>query len=420
MQITGTHIRTFIQVVLYALLVYAIQFIAYKAGVFSFPPVSNTVLGWDATWYKSIAEDGYLYWGGTQCNSGFFLFFPLLWRWLHLGIWGVCIMNVLFFSAGFTLLTQVLKPGRMERWLWLSLPPVYFAFVPYTEAVSFLLCSICLYGIQRNKKAAIISSLFLLSLTRVSVAFLAPALVAMELMAMERSNWWPALKKGLWLYLLPSIAGLALFVWYQYSVTGIWFLYFKLQAEFWGHKFAWPSLPFITTNQSRTIVLTAFATLCCTVAFVYMLYLFVRWIAANRVQKNKLLVLSLGYLSATLLLTIFFNPQSSGQTVIVGITRYGMSTPFFLPFLQYFTNSVKYKKVHFLYAFVGANLVLLTLGSYFHIRTFLYLNISTAAVYLYMLYGSKYKWAGIILIAAGIIAQALVFQDFLTGMHYPD
>lgn len=414
------YITPFVQAVLYALLVYAIQFIAYKAGIFSFAPVSNTVLGWDATWYKSIAEDGYLYWGGTQCNSGFFLFFPLLWRWLHLGIWGVCVMNVLLFAAGFTIITQLLKPDKMQRWLWLTLPPIYFAFVPYTEAVSFLLGAICMYGIQHDKKWAVIISLFLLSLTRVSVTFLAPALLVMELMAAERKDWWKALKKSLWLYLLPSLAGLALFVWYQYKVTGIWFLYFKLQAEYWGHKFAWPSLPFVTTNNSRTIVLTAFATICCTVAFMYMLYLFIKWIGANGVQKNKLLILSMGYLSATLLLTFFFNPKPAEQTVIVGITRYAMCTPFFLPFLQHFTNNVKYRKVHFLYAFAGANIVLLLLGSYIHLRVFLYFNISTVALLLYMLYGYKYKWVGILLVIAGIIAQAMVFQDFLTGMHYPD
>jgi len=414
------YVSAFFRALLYAVLVYVVQYALHIAGVFSFYPNAQSLVGWDAAWYKSIAEDGYLYWGGTQCNSGFFILFPFLWRVLHLGVWGVCVLNVVLFAAGFGIMVNLFKPGKMQQWLWLTVPPLYFAFVPYTEAVSFLLVSICLYGIVHNRKPHIMVSLFLLSLTRVSVTFLAPALVVMELVATERQHWRAALKKSLWLYLLPAFAGLALFVWYQYHVTGKWFLYFMLQAEYWGHKFSWPSFPFISSYQSRTILLSGFATVCGVAAACYLLYVFMGWLRGNRVQAYKPLVLSLGYLTATLLLTLFFNPKAGGRTIIVGITRYTMCTPFFFILLQYFTQSVAYKKVYFLYAFVAANVVLLAFRSYYDIGTFLYFNIAVAALLLYMLYANRVKWAGFVLIAIGFIAQVLLFQDFLTALHYPD
>ncbi len=420
MKSNRTKILSFFIPVLYGVLAYMIQGLLYKAGLFHYLPGKQTLTGWDAAWYKSIAEDGYLYWGGTQCNSGFFILFPFLWRVLHVGVWGICIMNVLMYAAGFGIIVGLLKPEKRVQILWLTLPPMYFMLVPYTEAVAFLLGSLCLYGIKKSKNLVVFASLFLFSLTRVSVSFMVPALIIMELLANSRGQWWLALRKSLWLYLLPCLMGLGLFVWYQYYVTGIWFLYFKLQAEFWGHTFSLPSFPFITTNYARTFVLNAFATICSILALGKLLHLFIKWLVRGTVAHNRLVVLSLGYLTGVLLLIVFFNFKIEERTVIQGIARYGMCTPFFWVLIQYFIQEHTYKKSHFAYAFIIANIILLAFRSYYDLGTFLYLNISTAMLLLYMLYANKIKWAGVLLIIIGIVAQALLFQDFLTGLHYPD
>jgi hypothetical protein len=144
-----------------------------------------------------------------------------------------------------------------------------------------------------------------------------------------------------------------------------------------------------------------------------------KWLTNNMRQQDKLWILSLGYLSATLLLTVFFNPQRDGRTQVIGIYRYAMCTPFFFVFLQQFSSRISFRKQHFIIVFLLSNAVLLLFRSYFDLRSFLFFNICTVVVMLYMLQG-RYKWTGWLLIVCGIVAQALLFQDFLSALHYPD
>jgi hypothetical protein len=412
-------VRTFIIAILYACLAYAVQACLCIAGVFEYVPNAQTLTNWDAAWYQSIAEKGYVYWTWGGCNLGFYPFFSLLWRWLHLGIWEVVAMNTVLFAAGFTIVSGLLKANTKQQLLFLSLPPVYFAFIPYTEALSFLLVAGCLYGVVHKKSVWVVLCLFALSLTRVSAIYVAVALLLMELVCNSNERWVASLRKSLLLYLLPVAAGLALFICYQYHVTGIWFVYFQQQSTFWGHTFSWPRFPFTNIEGGNTIVLSALATVFCVAALLYALYTGWRWLRYNIRQQDRLWVLSLAYLSGILLLTMFFNPQWGRSTHAMGIHRYAMCTPFFFMFLQQFSARIAFRSKHCIAAFVLCNLVLVLFGALATVKSLLLFSCCTIIFLLYML-NSKYKWIGWVLIVLMMTAQVFLFQDFLTGGHYPD
>src|SRR3954469_19968779 len=65
---------------------------------------------WDAFWYADIAGRGYLFFRDRPSNSGFFPFFPYMWKALWKitgsGVEGVCAVNTLLFFSGMLVLKQ--------------------------------------------------------------------------------------------------------------------------------------------------------------------------------------------------------------------------------------------------------------------------------------------------------------------------
>ncbi|HXS38029.1 MAG TPA: hypothetical protein VN721_15105 [Flavipsychrobacter sp.] len=418
--INKSAVNTFSLVLIYAFSFFFIQFFLHKIGMVSATPNHYNLLYWDSGWYQSIVVNGYQYSSGPS-NSGFYILLPWLWGILHLNAWEVCILNIVLFATGFTILSSLIRPSTVDKIIWLSIPCVYFAFIPYTESLFFLLSSACLYGIIKEKKIIIWVSLFFLSLTRATVIFLLPAFLIMELLTNDRRHLLKSIYRYIVYYFLPLVIGTLVFILYQYWKTRIWFAYFRQQSIYWERKFNIPTLPFHSMEGERTIWLSAIAMFACLIAIIMLFQIAKNWLLKNKIYHNKLLALSLAYLMMALIVVICFNPTWGTYTTnVMGMFRYSLITPFFFIFLYHITNNVQYKTRDFIIIAIIANIVWLTFGSYVHVKYFIFFNVNTAIIFLYMLYANKkLTWPALIIVAINVLLQINLFQQFIKQL-YPD
>ena len=404
-------INTFLLIMLYGLGVYGVQLLFHHIGIFSNFPTSENLVAWDASWYESIARTGYKYSDSIQSNTGFFYLLSFIWK---VSGWGICLVNLFFFATGFSLLCSMLRLPVRDKVLWLTMPSVIFALVPYAEALFFLLTTLCVYGITANKRWLIWMSLFLLSLTRATAIFVVPAFLCMELTANPREQWLKSVLRYLQVYVLPALAGLGLFILIQYQQTHVWFAYFVAQSVFWKRVFTIPIFPLINSTGTRTILLNALALFACFTAFIFTVTIFVQWLLRNK-QRDRALVLSMCYLAVTLLTALFYSPQwMTGATDVIGAFRYAMLNPFFYIFLHYFTRQLQYRWQHYLLAFLFASGVWMAFGAYVHLQAFLFFATNTVMIMLYMLTSNrKLEWPAIILTMINVLIQVHLFQQFI-------
>ncbi len=404
-------LQTFFLVVFYAAAFYLLQFFLYTTGVIPFLPNDQNIAAYDGGWYRSIAEHGYQNTAGSN-NTAFFFLFPMLWNLLHLGVWGVSIMNIILFALGFSALTSLFTLTIADKILWLSIPSIYFCFVPYSEALFFFLSVVGIWGMVNKKMWLVWVSLFLLSLTRATGLFFVPALLFMQLVSNDRKDW----LKNLWYYVinyfLPLFAGTVFFILYQYWKTGVWFTYFTQQTSNWKRGFVLPKFPLSGLfGGDKLLWLSAFCIFVCFVSFILLCRYGLYWLFKGRIG-DRLLTLSLGYLTMVLISIIFFNPTwVSNTTNVIGANRYTLVSPFFYIFLAHFTKTVRYSWKHYAFVFIGSTFFWFLFGSYKHIYNVYFFSISTLLIMCYMAYNKeKYSWVIIPLTAFNIIFQIHFFQ----------
>lgn len=407
-------LQTFLMVMVYGLSFYALQIVLYRSGLFAHYPTHDDLVSWDAGWYRSIARSGYAFNSTGQSNSGFYYLFAAIWGLTGFNGVAMSILNMAFFATGFSILSGMFQLQTREKMLWLSMPAVFFAFVPYAEALFFLLSTLCLYGIASQKKGFIIAGLFLLSLTRATAIFVIPAFLCMELLGGSRKEIPRNLLRYLGLYILPSLAGLATFVFIQYRATGVWFAYFIAQSTFWKRIYAAPIFPLYNSVGYHTFLLNALALFTCLTAFITLMVFAVRWLGRQQ-QQNKVLVVSLAYLTMNLFSSLFYSPQwFEGLTDVIGSFRYVMMTPFFYVFLNYFSRQLEYRWQHYILAVLYATAVWMAFGAYVHLQELLFFTFNTVLIVLFMLSGkSKAEWATIALTVINFLFQMLLFQFFI-------
>jgi len=403
----------------YGLLFHLLQFFLSRSGIFIVTPTSQKLTSWDVGFYDNIRSSGY---DANSDNTGFFILFPLLWKLSHLSVWGITFLNIVFFAAGFALLMKTLKTADVSFWLLcLTIPSMYFAFLPYTEALFFLLGSAAMYAIKKEKHQLLWIALFLIALVRATTMLMLPGLMVMALLSADRSQW----KRSLWLfayrYALPSLLGLSVFIIWQYLETGIWFAYFKKQASHWGHTFSIPEFPFsnIENGNWRYHWLSALALLLCLIAFIWLVRQGILWLR-HKTEQDPNLVFSAGYLTMVLIFILFFNPKYIALTNVMGANRYTLATPFVIYFLHYLYHC-KYTPRTIIYFILFANAFFAlfrafeSLGSYIVIGLIPTLLITAFTVARYS--GQRQSWLITAVIAFNFLIQMHLFQQFITPLY---
>lgn len=410
-------VKAFVFALAYGILFYILQFFLVRTGVFTVEPTPHSLRSWDVGFYDDLRQNGYK---PSSPNTGFFIFFSLLWRLTHLGIWGMTALNVVFFALGFAVLVRTLKEEDKTFWLvWLTLPSVYFAFVPYTESLFFLLTALMLYALREKKYTLLWVSLFLASLIRATGFFLIPAFVAMEVLSHPAKNWLKSTLRASYLYIAPILLAMAINILWQYEATGVWFIYFKKQAENWNHIFSLPGIPFSNIeNGIRHHWLSALSMLVDTVALIVMCRQLILWLK-RKALENPLVILSAGYLVMVLLFLVFFSPKYGGNiTFVMGANRYTIIHPFFFVFLHFLAQQ-KYSVKQILLFFLFMNGFWALFGAFEELNKYIAIAaISNFLVIAFMLYSSqeKYKWLIIPVIAFNFFMQLHLFQQFITPL----
>lgn len=416
-------INTFLLVLFYSIGFFILQFFLHKIGMVSAVPDVANIGHFDAGVYHDVAQRGYVFTDPQANNTGVYILYPWLCGLLHLNFPGMVVLNILMLCIGFTIFVQQYPVPIAEQLIWLSTPSLFFMYVPYTEALFFVLVAIAFYAIKNSKWWLVWISLFLLSLTRATAVFLIPSLLVMELLANNRKDWLRSVGVYIIRYALPVLLGLFFFVWYQYHVTGDWFRYFHQQRQWEGHTFSLPKFPLVGLDAGdHAIWLSAMAVLVCLVAMILAIKKALEWLFKDRVQEDKLFTLSLCYLPAILFIILFSNPKwGAGTTIVEGLHRYTLCTPFFFVFLYHTVSKErKYTVGQFVFMLFLCNITWLSCGSYKHIMYLLFFNVNTAVVFAYMLHANKkIQWPQLVIVAFNVIVQVALFQQFIMNI-YPE
>ncbi|NDC41305.1 MAG: hypothetical protein EBZ77_07115 [Chitinophagia bacterium] len=409
------HLLTFLLVVGYGAFFLLLHQFLFEVGLTKTGLSPNVLCQWDCHFYRDIANVGYQDKEGAN-NAAFYPLFSLLWRWLHLNELGASCLNILFFAGGFTVFSSLYHTTWAHKLVFLTLPGVYFMFIPYTEALFFLLSATLMWGVARQKNAAVFASVFVIALTRPSVLMLLPALLAMEILGNEKRNILIGLRHWLSYQLLPALLGTALFVWYQHHETGVWMFYFYLQTKYWAHIFRWPVFPLGDMfGTNKTLWMSAVAYFGACIAVVLLLVWAVKWLFTSFVA-DKLMVLATTFITLSLYFLVFYSPTWGGVTLTISSRRYLMINTYFFALLHYCTHKFTYKAWHYVAVGLACTLFWMAFGSFVHIVYAATYLVPTALVLLYMATSSRrHSWPATVLIALSFFIQMTFFQLILNG-----
>ncbi len=417
--------KLFVRAILLYLTSIALVFLGLTfLGVIKVFPNQETLVQWDAGWYLSIAEQGYLYKVSEQSNTGFFPFFPFLWKLFFQDAVLISLFNLILFFTGVFFVVKTLQ-YKISLWVLLlsfSLPSLFFMYVPYSESLFFVFSGLYLYGNHTNNTKLKIMVLFLASLSRPTIFLLLPAIIFSEII--YQKNYKNAVKQIL-LSITPMIAGTLLsFFIVGYNSSNIW-AYPESQVNNWQHSFNLPSLPFTTWRGYRILWLDAFALFVVLSSFFLSIYKAFLFLVKKMKDKDRNLLVSIGYLAMILVYITFFHPkeETTGQTSLLSINRYVFCTPFFFyVFYRLYSSQNKGGKTK-LFLLLAGVLTLILLGFPFSSITGLNLQYSIAFLVgvlffiAFQLVPAFYhkKWIYVLLYLVNISLQVYLFQSFLKG-----
>ena len=396
-------------------------------------PGTENMQQWDSSWYASIKDNGYLYDPNAPSNIAFFPLFPYFWRITSLGPFGIGVLNGLIFLTSFSLLARTYKFDVKESLLFLSLPSMFFFYLPYTESLFFLMMTIMFIGLHKQKQWLIILGLFLSSMIRPTSIFFIPAIIFMEFLYTKWKG--KELRQTIFrtsLYIIASISSILIVLLIQRYQTGEWFGYFEAQIKHWKHEFLIPEFPLTTWGRSNLIWLDATALFFGLVALFGVFFIGIRWIRNKfslHEKYDKGLLFSITYLGVMAVYAVFFNEtDAKGGTSVMSLNRYIFATPFIILFLWFYMNKVTFSlKVFGVYMGIFI-LVALLFGAYTNLedlqhfklekfKTASYFGIMGLYVGIYgLLNHPKFKSDLILpLYCLNMLLQLVLLDSFLSG-----
>ena len=314
-------------------------------GIIKGIPTDESLIRYDVVFYKSIVDNGYTYTPGQQSSVAFFPLFPFLWRAIQVSPLVISIINMVLMIIGMHILNKVLKLKKTELLILLSTPSMMFCYIPYSEAMFFLCCTIFLYGLDRNFKIALLG-IFLAGLCRSASMTFIPVLVFCALFYIIPSKK-DLTKKHLLQFLALSVVALLSLVvaqFIQYLETGAFFVIFEAQKQ-WDRTFKFPTFYLTTWDGIRLIWLDGLAFLVGAISAVTAIVLLIRKYKTQTKSFSPIYTFSIGYLAMVTLTILFFSQVDTHQngTSIFSLNRFVFATPFFFVFL---ILSFKYFKLN--------------------------------------------------------------------------
>jgi len=289
-------------------------------------PNNSNLLNWDASWYNSINQDGYIFDESVQSNTGFFPLFPMLWRLFQFSPVGVSIFNVFLYAIGATVMTLALQRTWKDLIVLIGLPSLFFFYIPYSEALFYLMGSLLLVGLYKERKYLFYISLLLSCMIRPVFFFFIPALIMLFLLKRNSGfNW-----KKLLLSILLVVIGTVLSFWIVGYSSGDFFAYTKSQIGNWDHSFSLPGFPLTTWRGYRILWLDGLALFLLGVVGLFILKNFksqLNSISSGKSKNSLTEIFAIIGLVMSLFYVLFFHLEEDGRTSLMSLNRYVLCSP---------------------------------------------------------------------------------------------
>lgn len=405
------------KILLHLIILTVLYFVLYHVGIIKVIPSNQSLMQWDAWWYKSVMTDGYSFTPDKQSNLAFFPLFPYIWKIFNCSSLIISILNLFLFLLSFILLGKTLKLTTGEFLLFLSTPSLFFCYVPYSEAIFFLSTTIFITGLVRNKLWIALIGMFLACFSRSSSMMFIPAMIFAGFMYFDK-NIQTYRKQIIFISLIILSSLLATFLvnLIQYIQTDEVFAIFKALSN-WNRKMQFPKLPFTTWNYTANIKYDGSAFFVCLLALLSACNLLFKKLKNFNFKINHSYGFSIGYLILILIfLLVFPYITKFNRTSFLSINRYIFATPFFIVFLKYL---MKYYQIDKFSIAVFLITIVITL---FLFDVFSFIKISKIILlliywsfYFLLLNNSLRKYVWIILYAINIYLQLFLFSSFIRG-----
>ncbi len=401
----------------------AIYWLYHGLGWFDRFPNDVTLSNWDGYWFENIVNVGYKFNADRASNTGFFPLFPAIWKLLTVNAGFMSFYNLLMALGCMYVLAQEYKWSVTRTLTYLALPSLFFLYVPYSESIYFVCCTLILIGLTRSKQPYIYIGLFVAGLTRPTLVFFIPALFAVDFYKWftHQENFITSLKRvSLVVFSSVSATVISYLVhWYQ---TGVWMAHYKTVSTYWGRILRVPVFPLHTYGMSKILWLDAWATILCVFAIVYLLYLLRK--SLPRVKSpiefdaNTIVLL----FTATYLLmafcSVFFYRDNYFGTNMRGINRYVFVTPFLLQSIHIILENGYLKRKMVLSLLAVLTMVALMYGVWRHENHFYHFSALMAllTIGIYGLGKNETKWSWIPVYVIFCCAQTYLFNMFIAGI----
>jgi hypothetical protein len=366
----------------------------------------NMLLQFDAIHYYGIMQHGYI-----NESSAFFPLFPKIWKYTGLGIIGISVLNVIIFATSSSILCRVFKSDIRTLLLFISLPSLFFAWLPYTESMFFLGATSILIGMRREHHYLILIGLAWCTLSRPAFTALLPAMIITTVLG-EHSLRCKIIRSAS--YISISLLGLFLVSYIQFTETGSWTGFYTAQQGY-GNTFKLPNLPLTSWGGGAIVRLDSVALLLglsCGIALTRSIY--IRFTRVKYGLRPEVL-LSLGYIAGVSLIALLLR---GGE--LYSLNRFIFATPFAFVLIDHaFKNPLTFKIKQAIMILSILIIYSILYASFVHIQTFLWYF----ATYLYLIILmyvpsielSKHKIKLAILLMVAVSIQVYFFQRYLNN-----
>ena len=370
---------------------------------------NDSFLNWDAEHYYFIKNNGY-----DHGRTAFFPLFPFVWKLMHLTPIGMGIVNFGIFIIAVTSLLNELKLSTLKSFLLLSVPGLFFMFLPYAEAMFFVSATIILIGLRKESLLLCSFGLFLCSVCRPTTFIFIPAIVFVYYLDFIVNKQRKAMKDTLvkvFTYSAILILGLLISFAIQKIYTGKWLTFFESQEQNWGNKLGVPILPLRSwggDNITRLDASAFFIGICCAVTMLLLLFIpkF-----RDKIKFTKPMLFSIAYLAGATGVVLLYRAGS-----MFSLNRFIYATPFLLYALGYFISHFSFNLKQVGILFFTTLVFWLLFNSYTHIHNFLCFAILSGIFVLVSLVNNKNKLVAALAVIA-LIAINNVVAYYLISKH---
>ena len=369
-----------IKIISFYLLGFCLILFVLKLFFFNDLLSQNQFLNWDAAHYNSIRKDGY-----EGFLVAFFPLFPLIWKWTHLGVFGVVVLNAFIYLISFYLLIKRMKVDVLETVLYLSVPSAIFYYLPYTESLFFMSSTMLILGVKNDKLYQVLIGLFFCTLSRPSFTVLIPSLILLELLTYKNFTFFV---KRFLSYFSVCLVAILIVAYVQYLSTGKWFEFFSVQQG-WGNELQVPSFPLTSWGGNMIVRLDGVAFVFGILSGVLLLLNLLKVKLVSKLRLPNEVLLSLSYLGGITLIVLLFRGGS-----LFSLNRFVFAAPFILIVVNYYLNKDFYfSKKQIFILFISLILYWLFFGSYVHIQAFLkYTLVSIYLLLFFLIKLENRKW----------------------------